>query len=181
MHATGSAIRGGHFFHLMKTMKSVEELTVGDLARHPIWEYTNSESDCDETVVIPVRKIPVTSLQNRLVGTRVTLANGDLLWATLSNVSLTDIRATRQFLMISMENDGTWFHLARYFDVEYGRSGPEQLAGFLRLPVNGVFPIEYDISTLVRANDQFTRGMIPIEPEERLSLEELIALSLSSS
>lgn len=155
-------------------MKLVEKLTVSDLSTYPVWEYVAP----GETAVRPVGDLPVDSLQDRVVGTQVQLANGSRTWAALSNISVRDARRTSHFLTVSIENKGTWFHLARYHDVDYDERGPKQLAEFLRLPVSSVFPIEYDLTGLVRADAIIVKGSIPLELQEKLSEDELIQLAL---
>lgn len=77
---------------------------------------------------------------------------------------------------ISLKKGDEWFHLARYFDSEYGRYGPEQLAGFLGLPVDEVFPISYDISLIAEGNEDVLKGQFHSEPLERLSRDERMSL-----
>jgi hypothetical protein len=155
-------------------MKPVEKLTISDLSVNPVWEYVTA----GETVVTPVDDLPVDSLQARVVGTRIQLANGSRLWAIVSGISLKNPRSTRHFLTLSVENHGAWFHLARYHDVDYDQRGPKQLAKFLGLPVSSVFPIEYDLSGLVSADIVLVKGTIPLVPQERLSEDELIQIAL---
>lgn len=154
-------------------MKRVEDVTVADLVEHPVWEYVGGEP-----VVIPIVDVPVDSLANRIVGTQVQLANGSRVWGTLSNVSLKNSRLTSQFVTLSIENKGDWFHLRRYHDVDYDERGPKQLAEFLGLPITSVFPILYDISDIVSADPVLVRGAVPLEPQERLSRDELVQLAL---
>lgn len=158
-------------------MKPVEELTIADFQITRVWEYVRG----GETIVSPVSELPATSLQNRIVATIVRLADGTGLWATLSNMSLTDRRSNMHFLTLSVEKDGAWFHLGRYFDVDYEKRGPQQLARFLGLPVGRVFPIRYDLSDVIAADPSIVKGSIPLEPQERLCESALIALASSSS
>ena len=161
------------------TVKPVDRLTSADLSLHPVWEYVLDETvGVDETTVAPVWTLPVDSLENRVAGIEIELANGNKMCGLISCVSLRNLRSTKHFVTLSVERDGVWFHLARYFDVEYDKYGPYQLAEFLELPVNDVFPIRYDLSAVVRADAEFLRGSIPMEPIERLSEAELIALAL---
>ena len=81
-------------------------------------------------------------------------------------------------LWAQVEKRGRWFDLARYHDVDYARRGPEQLAQFLALPVSSIFPIEYDLSDLVSADPDLVKGTIPLEPQEKLSQDELTQLAL---
>ena len=80
-------------------MMHVEDLTPADLADHPVWEYLGD----GETLVRPVLDLPVASLQNRVVGTTLWLANRTPIIATLSNISLTDFRCNMHFLTVSVE------------------------------------------------------------------------------
>jgi hypothetical protein len=157
-------------------MKPVEKLTVSDLSNYPVWEYVAA----GETAIRPVGDLPVNSLQARVVGTRVQLANGSQLWAIISGISLRSPRSTRHFLTLSVASHETWFHLARYHDVDYDERGPKQLAEFLGLPVSSVFPIGYDLTGLVSADAALVKGSIPLEPPERLSEDELIQLALEA-
>lgn len=125
----------------------------------------------------PVSRLPVDSLSNRIVGTRAVLRSGREVWATLGNVSLWNVRQTRQFLTVSVELGHRWFHLVRYFDAARDRYGPAGLAAFLGLAVEEVFPISYDISAVARGLPEVVRGKIPAEPEERLSEDELMRLT----
>jgi hypothetical protein len=155
-------------------MKPVEKLSVDDLSAHPVWEYVAA----GDTSVRPVDNLPIDSLRNRVVGTRVRLANATKLWAILSGISFKNRRFTANFLTLSIENDGKWFHLARYFDIDFDKRDPKHLAEFLGLPLSGVFPIEYDISELVSTDPDLAKGHVPLEPQERLSEDELIDLAL---
>lgn len=157
-------------------MKPVEKLTVSDLSNHPVWEYIAA----GETAVRPVGNLPVDSLRARVVGTMVQLANGSRVWAIVSGISLRDPRSTKHFLTLSVEDQGAWFHLARYHDVDYDQRGPKRLAEFLGLPMSSVFPIEYDLTDIVSADAVLVKGAIPREPEERLSEDELIQLALEA-
>jgi hypothetical protein len=78
----------------------------------------------------------------------------------------------------SVERDGRRFMLARYFDVHYARSGPEQLAAFLGRVVDDVFPIQYDLTPYSKGDAQVLRGSILREPREWLSRAELIKLAV---
>ena len=156
-------------------MKQIDELSSEDFLKHPVWEYTGCELS-----VVPVNVLPVRSLANRLVGTEVELANESHVWACLSNISLSCLRHNQHFLVVSVEKEGVWFHLARYHDVDFDQRGPEKLAEYLGLPLGDVFPIAYDISAVVARDMPLARGVIPAEPPERLSMDELIQMALES-
>ncbi len=158
--------------------KPVTALTADDLARFQVWEYdTGSDSlpGRNETWVVPVPELPIASLSNRVVG--VSLRLGGREWVgLLGNIDLDDPRATREFATLSVWRDGSWFHLARYFDIEHERRGPEHLAEYLGLPVGEVFPIRYDLSGVAGGHPQAVKGRIEAEPVVRLTEAERMAL-----
>ena len=156
--------------------KPVNQLTVEDLSRCPVWDYF--EDGAGKVIASPVAEIPVDSLQSRLVGCKVSLNNGLEAWAQLSNVDLKSDKGTSQFLLLSIQRAGRWFCLARYFDVDYARRGPTALAQFLGLSVHEVFPVSYDIGRFVVGARISTAGQIPQESPLRLSQAELVALAL---
>jgi hypothetical protein len=63
----------------------------------------------------------VESLDNRIVGIQVRLANGSRVWASVGNFDVANPRLTRHILDISIERNGEWFPLARYFDSGFAR------------------------------------------------------------
>src|SRR5258708_2695668 len=157
----------------------LSQLTVADLSHDPVWEFTHSDDpDDDETAIRPVFGLPVSDLKNRVVGIEVTLSNDSKCWAILGNIALYNSRQTRHFLTISVEREGNWFDLARYHDVDYSRRGHAQLAAFLGMSVEKVFPIRYDLSPVVVSTAEGTRGAVPLDSDDRLSSNELIALAL---
>ena len=153
--------------------KPVEKLTIQDLKTHPIWEYVNDHRFGD-TVVRPIKRLPVTTFAGRVVGSRVTLAQGEFVWALIGNVSVTDSSFTQHFLTLSIRHKNRWFTLARYHDVEWGRRGPTALAQLLGKNVKDVFPIKYDLSEFLQAPSGALTGEILEDPVERLSRKELI-------
>jgi hypothetical protein len=162
-------------------MKPFDSITVQDLRASPVWEFVHEElTEGNSQFVQPVTDLPVSELALRVVGTEVVLQIGATRWAILGNICLRNLRSTEQFLTVSIEKDGEWFSLARYHDSDAARSGPLQLAGFLGLSVSDVFPISYDISSVAVGLPEVTCGKILAEPKERLSLQELIKLSLST-
>lgn len=161
--------------------KPISELTPDDLARWPVWEYVldDEEETEDETWVQPVTDPPVGDLTNMLIASRARLSSGQPVWCLLSNVALQDERKTHQFLAVTIyRDDGAPFDLARYFDVDYSRRGPDALSAFLSLPVDQVFPIAYDISAWADGLPEVVTGSIRREPTERLSDAQRLALVL---
>ena len=123
-------------------------------------------------MVQPVEKLPVENLDDHLVGAQVRLANGLLVWASVGNFDVANPRATEQFLTLSIERNGEWFHLARYHDVGFERHSPEALARFLGLHVDDVFPIAVDVRRYVRGDPKALTAIVLKEPRERLTREE---------
>lgn len=154
-------------------LKKTDDISVDDFAISPIWEYLNWE----DNQVQPVHALPVESLLNRIVGVEVQLKNGERTWAALSRISLNNARRTQEFLVAWFEREGEWFELARYHDVDYDRRGPYQLASFLGLPIDDVFPIEYDITAVAIGDPSVLRGIIHATPEVHLTDEQRIALT----
>lgn len=151
--------------------------------KHPLWEFdlaTEDKPGQDETWVLPVKRLPVSSLANRIVATRVRLANASWVVAMLGNISLGSARYTKQFATLSVAVGERWFHLARYFDVGYSERSPLVLANALGLPVEDVFPISYDLTGIAVGLPEVVRGEITAEPKERLTREELIKLALET-
>ena len=145
---------------------------------HRVWEFV-SDDDPDETYIHPVDERPIKSLENRIVGAEVELANGSRVWALLGNIDVNDSRQTRHFLTVSVSVRDEWFHLARYHDLDHDERGPVQLAQALGLALDEVFPIHYDIGKWVSgAAADTVRGTLHAVPFERLSRADLIKLAV---
>lgn len=129
-------------------------------------------------LVRPLTRLPLRDFSGKVTGTFVPLANGSQVRALVGNLDLTNARWTQHFLTLSLETGGAWFHLARYHDSDFSDRGPQALAAFLRLDLNDVFPISYDIRSLVRDPLGVGAGTIVADPPERLSRSELIALAI---
>jgi len=166
----------------MLRARPLREIGTNELLQRGVWTYDLDEERYtdgqDESWIQPEERLPVNSLTNCVVATCVTLANGTAVPAVLGNISLNDARVTSQYLCLSVERNGAWFHLARYFDTDWKARGPSELAVFLGLPIDEVFPITYNISELAIGAERVLAGSIGIEPVERLTDAELLALSL---
>jgi hypothetical protein len=160
---------------MIENIKPVEALTVADLQAHPVWGYLNDD-EIGDTMMQPVEKLPVESLDNRLIGAPVRLANGSRVWALIGNFNITNPRDTQHFLTLSIERNGGWRYLARYHDIGFPAEGPEALARFLGLHVDDVFPITVDVGRYVRGDPAALTAVVLKEPQERLTREELIAM-----
>jgi len=162
---------------MIENIKPVESLTVADFEAHPVWEFLNDD-EIGETMVRPVDKLPVESLDNRVLGFQIRLANGSRVWASIGNFDVTNPRATQHFLILSIERSGKWFHLARYQDFDFTARGPEALARSLGLGVDDIFPIAVDVRRYVGGDPATLTATVLKEPRERLTHEELTAMSV---
>jgi hypothetical protein len=158
-------------------LQSVEELQVEQLKVYPVWRYVESPKR-GETAVRLVKKVPVTSLTGKLVGTQVRLNNGNTVWALLGNIDSNNPKLTKHFLTLSVERDSSWFSLARYHDFDCSSRGPRELARFLELPLDHVFPISYDITKYVIGDRGALSGIIEADPKEKFTRAEIIAMAV---
>lgn len=161
--------------------KPVHLLTPDDLLAFPVWEYDLSSEGSegrDETWVRPVEQYPVTDLATRVIGVSVALNNGSRMVACLGNVELGSAVATREFLTLGLWHQEAWLDLARYFDVDYARRGPEAISRILGLPVAEIFPIHYDISEHATGLMAVLRSTVEAEPQRRLTESERMELIL---
>lgn len=157
--------------------KSVSALQVSDLKKCPVWAYTNNDKQ-GELVVQAVKRLPVASLNGKLFGLQVKLANGRLLWALLGNLDAKNAGLTEHFLTLSIKVHSEWFNLARYHDHDYEQRGPKALSRLLTLPIDDIFPISYDVRQFVQEAPAHLAGKILKEPRKRLTREEIIALAV---
>ncbi len=164
------------------TRKPVYRLTPHDLAAFPVWEYADDEEGLpgrDETWMRPVLSLPVSDLTNRVVAVPVALSAGQTLLAAMSNVNLDDPSDHEHFLVIGLyRQDGEKFVLARYHDHERQQQGPQQLADFLGLSMDAVFPIAYDLSSIAVGQPEHLRGTVEAEPRNPQSRRDLMRRSL---
>ena len=158
--------------------RPVDSLTKKDFAESPVWRFTGSDMP-DETHVKPVRRLPVRRLAGCIVGVPIRLANQTVLTGIIGNFDPGTPRLTEHFLTLSVfRPDGSLFQLARYHDYDAAERGPTELAEFLGLPLDGVFPISYDLSGIVAGSPDVLRGTIAAKPRERLTRAEIIALAV---
>jgi hypothetical protein len=160
---------------MIENIKPAETLTVADFKVHPVWEFLNDD-EIGETMARPVEKLPVETLDGRIVGTQVCLANGSEVWGLFGNFNVKNPRLTQHILALSIERGGEWFHLARYQDVDFTSRGPEALARFLDLDVDDIFPITVDVRRYVRGDPAALTAIVLKEPQERLTRDEIRAL-----
>jgi hypothetical protein len=163
-------------------MKPFADLTREDIRKNPVWEFCNDiESKFgDETVVRPIIELPVSDLGNRVVGTTLRFANGDCVDGVLGNIDLNDHTQTEHFVAVTLyRDDGKMFHLARYHDFNIDTHGPNECAAFFGLDIAEMFPIAYDIDAVAIGVPASIRREIPVQPNRRLSDDELMRMAVS--
>jgi hypothetical protein len=155
-------------------IKTIDTISVSDLQANPVWKFCKG----GEAAIEPVKKMPCTTLNGRIVGTQVELADGTMAWALLGNIDTGNPAFSKHFLTLSVESNGDWFHLARYHDYDFDERGPAKLSEWLGKPVEQVFPIAYDIRHIVKGEFVTLKGKIEKEPSEKLTRAEIIALAV---
>src|SRR5687767_8378140 len=105
-----------------KTLRQADKLTVQDLEKYPVWRF--EDYDEDEMRVRAILHLPAKSLSSKLIGSRVTLANGEKIFGLFGNVDNKDAMLNEHFLTLSLLVRGKWFHLARYHEPDYKQRGP---------------------------------------------------------
>lgn len=156
----------------------MNELTLDDVKRFPVWEYVHDDTAGDETFVRPVEVLPVDDLRGRVVGLRVRLANGTLRDALVGNFDCRNSNMNAHFATLSIYTDGKWVPLARYHDFDYDTAGPQSLSAALSLSLSDVFPIGYDLTPYVDGDRLCLVGVVDATPEDKLTRAELIALAM---
>jgi hypothetical protein len=147
------------------------------LEKFPVWTFINNDLK-GETLVKSVKRIPVKSLAGKVVGAKVTLADGTKVWTIIGNVDGNNSALTEHFLSISFYNDTKWFHLSRYHDFDYQDNGPLALCEFLGKGIDEIFPISYDLRPYAVGDEKALFGKVLKEPEIKLSRAEIISLAL---
>ena len=158
-------------------IKKIENLKINDLEKFPVWQYANSDSK-GETLVEPIKRYPVKSMTGKIIGVEVTFSNGRKNWAIIGNVDSSNSGLTEHFITISLECNGRWFTLARYHDIDYPQNGIDALATLVKMPVDEIFPITYDISPYAIGEKSALVGKILKEPKNKLTRSEIIALAV---
>ncbi len=172
-------------FFRMSYAKPCDKLTPDDLKKFPVWTLDLANEGVpgrDETWMVPVRQIPVASLDGCACMANASLACGKRVVATLWGIDLKDLRRTEQFVTISLWLDGKWWALSeRSFPSDSGGLEshlPSDLASKLGLDISAVFPISYDISQFASGPEVIIRGKILTERREKLTTSQRIALAL---
>ena len=160
-------------------MKRVELLSPEDFKEFPIWEFVSGGGILGgESIVVAVVDRNANIQSNQIIGTQLVLNNGAKYFGILGNVDLLRPIVTEHFLTVSLFKDRSWFHLARYHDIDYNRRGPDQLAAFLGLDIDRVFPIKFQIDYVAGLPN--VDEIIYKKPPARLSEADLIQLAVDS-
>jgi hypothetical protein len=156
--------------------KIMSELRINDFMKYPVWEWDlRSDTDC---TIKSIDKYPVSEMSNRIVGTYCKTNSNDEIFCVISNIDLEDPKATDLFITISVMEEDREFYLARYFDVDYDRNGPESLSKWLNKKMEDIFPISWDISKIVSGKSIVKRGIINSIIKNKLTEEEIMKFSL---
>lgn len=127
-------------------------------------------------MVKPLSKLPVRDLDGCLIGTQVTLANGQKVDALIGNIKSRDAKRTQLAITVALFKGAQKFDLDRRFDPDYSRCGPAALSRFLNLTVNEVFPISYDLTEFSEGTIEALKGKIENAPKLVLEPEQLLEL-----
>jgi hypothetical protein len=160
-----------------KLYKNIEALRITDLRKFAVWEFVNDERP-NRILVRPVKRTSVSHLRGRVIGTQVRLANGMSIWALLGNVDARNATLNQHLLTISVLCNNHWFTMARYHDIDRERRGAAEIAKFLGLAIDQVFPITYDLRTICKGLSSALVGKIDKEPTEKLTRAQIIALAV---
>lgn len=155
-------------------LRNYDNLTIKDFKKYPVWEFTHTTTGGDEMDVAPIKQVPVSSAENRVFGTEVKLKSGKNCWAVIGGIAPNDPSSTREFMSCRFWHKSRWFPLARPFDVAYDSYGPASLAQFLGMNLDAVFPITYDLRSLIIGNQDALLGVISAEAKSRLSTRQLV-------
>ncbi len=137
-----------------------------------------NDDSIGELALRPIKKLPVKTLNSRLVDSQLRLAGGKLVWGVLGNVKVNNPKLSEHFVTVSVFHESKWFTMARYHDFDSGENGPEALAKFLGLGVRDVFPISFDLKGISQGDPASLKSTIEREPRKRLTRAEIIALAV---
>jgi len=160
----------------MNSCKKPEDITPDDFERFPVWEAAIDLDEVDGTLHRPVKELPVHDLGLRVVGTKVTLANGIEMFAALHGIHLESEYKTRHLMSLSFFHMGGWIHLDRYHDYSLEKNGPEATARKLGLKVSDVFPVKYDVSNFCVGDPGAVAGFVESDPKDKLTRDEILDL-----
>lgn len=152
--------------------KSAESLSPHDFTRNPVWRFS-SNSKTHETHLRPI-KHPVQSLAECVIGVKGRLASGRTVDCVVGNVSARNVLLNEHVPTLSVWIDGKWFHMARYWDPDYGINGPDTLSIKLGESLPGIFPIIINLTGIIKGPDAVKEIRFTAEPKNRMTEREII-------
>jgi hypothetical protein len=157
--------------------KLLQDLTKSDFTAYPVWQFITDDEQ-GEMALKPVKKMPTKNLDGKVVGCQVLFANGSSHTAMLANIDVDNPKRTEQFITLIVEKGGQWFHLARYFDHDFKKHGPDGLCGFMGLKADEVFPVSYDIRKFSGGKSAALLGTFTEIPRVTMARQERMDLGL---
>lgn len=148
-----------------------------DLQANPVWK--SQPGDAEDAMLVPVSRRPVTGLDGYSVAAHIQTSSGVRVVGLLSNLFLDDPLLTQHMVSLSVLRGDTWFHMRRYFDPGVEQLGPRQLSQFLAMPMDQVFPLQYDISAWVPEGAALKGGLIEAVPAAPMASKDLMRLFLT--
>ncbi len=161
----------------MSLAKPANKLTPKDWEKYPVWTFDSDNEGKpgrDETWMVPVKKLPATSIMNGGCRSKATLANGQHMILVLWGVDLNPLKTLKMMaefrgVPITAEESAkclkptipsyTIFVKGKWWHSEL--NAPSDLIKALGLTIEEVFPIEYDISAFAIGVKRAVKGKIP--------------------
>lgn len=142
----------------MKPKMRVSDLKIDDLILVPVWEFTETEVNGDY-ILEPVLEFPVRHMQSRIVGAKVTLANGDAGFCVVSSIGDLGEDNVLESAKFSLFVGSERVPVYPYSHPLAGTFGPDNLAAKLRLRPDEVFPFHFDLRALLPAGNTKLEGV----------------------
>jgi hypothetical protein len=149
--------------------KLFHDITFEEFKKHPIWTFLQMDDESGDWWMLAEDKFPLKAPVFTYICIPVRLANGKEVWAKIQNIDFNNAAITEEFLCIELEKDGRWHHLTEY---NLNDKGPDNLAKFLGMSVDDVFPITYDLRPYVAGDEYPVVGKIYKTPRIRRTDEE---------
>ena len=83
----------------------IDNLTLSNLEEYPVWEFINND-ERGELKIKPVKRYPVKSPSGKIFGTKVTLANKEIVWALIGNYNIHKPELNQHFTTFSFLKNG---------------------------------------------------------------------------
>lgn len=159
---------------MSQEIRKLSDLSVSDITAQRLWRYTPAPVADGEIYVRADRAIHITTLKNKIVGGMISLASGRSVASLFENIFLDDEFLSAHWMLLRVVTERGQFNLARYHDYNYDESGPLQLASFLNLSISEVFPIKFDLRSLLGCDSPALAGVIEKAPAIKCTRAELI-------